>query len=145
MSSPSLGLGDTPRLGAQRWRARQVRLERVTGAAETYRQPSNTYQVLEQLSRERPAQGRVELVLDGEGGQHTLRTSSQVGLCSGGGGGGLDCGAGGAGEETTGAALGARAASVWLTASGAAAAEVEASAVERRRQQGAGGRSGGSC
>eukprot|EP00965_Chrysotila_dentata_P049119 1629017-Pleurochrysis_carterae.AAC.1 len=38
VSSPSLGLGDTPRLGAERWGARQVRLRRATGAAETYRQ-----------------------------------------------------------------------------------------------------------
>eukprot|EP00965_Chrysotila_dentata_P060423 2002539-Pleurochrysis_carterae.AAC.1 len=34
-SSPSPGLGDTPRLGAKRWGARPPRLERATGRAET--------------------------------------------------------------------------------------------------------------
>eukprot|EP00965_Chrysotila_dentata_P246217 6207028-Pleurochrysis_carterae.AAC.1 len=65
MSSPSLGLGDTLRLGVERWGARQVRFKRATGAIKTYSQPSCADQVPEQLSREEPAQGRVELVLDG--------------------------------------------------------------------------------
>eukprot|EP00965_Chrysotila_dentata_P003606 118600-Pleurochrysis_carterae.AAC.1 len=143
MSSPSLGLEDTPRLGVERWGARQVRLERATGAAETYRQPSSADQVPEQLSCEGLAQRRIVLTaLFRRRRRAALAglSSSQVGLCSGGGGSGLDCGAGGAGEESTGAALRARVASKGLTASGAPAAEAEASAVEgqtagRRRQR----------
>eukprot|EP00965_Chrysotila_dentata_P005999 196821-Pleurochrysis_carterae.AAC.3 len=75
--TPSLGLCNTPRRGAERWGARQVRFECATGAAEMYRQPSSADQVPEQLSREGPAQRRVELVLDGGWGQHTLRTSRE--------------------------------------------------------------------
>eukprot|EP00965_Chrysotila_dentata_P046244 1537048-Pleurochrysis_carterae.AAC.1 len=82
-------------------------------AAETYRQPSSSDQVPEQLSREEPAQGLVELTALLRRRRRTALaglSNSQVGLYSGGGGGGLDCGAGSAGEDSTGAALGARAA-----------------------------------
>eukprot|EP00965_Chrysotila_dentata_P145094 4791518-Pleurochrysis_carterae.AAC.1 len=76
MSGPSPGLGDTPRLGAERWVARPPRLERATGGAETRKPPSSGDRAREQLSHEGPAQGRVETIPYGGLGQCTLRRST---------------------------------------------------------------------
>eukprot|EP00965_Chrysotila_dentata_P126302 4174337-Pleurochrysis_carterae.AAC.1 len=73
------------------------------------------------------------------------RSSSQVGLCSGGGGDGLDCGAGCAGREPTAARAGVRGVGFTgsgstaveaTTGNGAGAEEVEAFCGRRRQRSG---------